>query len=232
MELVYKKDGFITKLFACLFLVMFIIMCLVGNKVFATDDSTFTLTDETGVSYVLPNWLKNYNFGFFSGKYNLYGDSYYPARSYGIFILDDGITDLYIQDYGSTSYFNVTNRPIVFYTSSGGIPSNNTYTINLTEQEAFDTYYKVDNSSSCQVPCSIFNDLSYGYSQFNVLNSDNEVVFQGAPQPTVLAGIVEQQEMKPLEEILTLLPIVMIVVVSFLALRKALATLFNFLRTS
>lgn len=41
MELVYKKDGFITKLFACLFIALFVVMCVVGNSVFASFDFTY-----------------------------------------------------------------------------------------------------------------------------------------------------------------------------------------------
>ena len=55
MELVYKKDGFITKLFACLFIAMFVVMCLVGNIVFATDYNT----DDDG--YILESSLAPYS---------------------------------------------------------------------------------------------------------------------------------------------------------------------------
>lgn len=74
-------------------------------------------------------------------------------------------------------------------------------------------------------------------SNHDVLDLNGNVVFPKAPQEEqvelTLLPVVEQVEMKGiLQEILEILPIVMIVVVFYLALRKALSLLFQLLHQS
>ncbi len=67
---------------------------------------------------------------------------------------------------------------------------------------------------------------------FDVKDPEGKVVFQKAPQLKggVLVPVVEKVEMnKVLEEILVILPVVIMTIVGLIGLRKALKTLFNFL---
>ena len=73
------------------------------------------------------------------------------------------------------------------------------------------------------------------YSNIDIKNKDDDVVFQGASQPVkgTLAKIVKAETMKnPLQEILGILPLTLVVVVSFLGLRKALTWLSTLLNQS
>ncbi len=73
------------------------------------------------------------------------------------------------------------------------------------------------------------------YSNVEIKDKDGNVVFQGASQPTrgTLAKVVKAETMKnPLQEILGILPLTLVVVVSFLGLRKALTWLSTLLKQS
>jgi len=74
----------------------------------------------------------------------------------------------------------------------------------------------------------------YMYSSIPIYaDGSKETIFFQEPPTVILAPVLRTVEMKEvLKEILGLIPIVMIVVVSYLALRKALQTLVIFLKTS
>lgn len=107
MELVYKKDGFIPKFFACFFIVMFVVMCLVGNSVFAS----FNFIGSDNNNYNLPD---------------------FPNVEYNNFIICDSVDGSYINLFLLSSNDNVlldynTNTNVSFAYRSGyryKIPSN------------------------------------------------------------------------------------------------------------
>ena len=75
------------------------------------------------------------------------------------------------------------------------------------------------------------------YSSIDLKNNNNEVVFQGAPQvkvaETILVPVVEQVEMnKVTQEIVDILPVILITLVSIIAIWKAVNYLRNVLKTS
>ena len=75
------------------------------------------------------------------------------------------------------------------------------------------------------------------YSTFDLKDNNGNVVFQGAPQEQAqeltLVPIVEQAEMeKTMAEILGILPLVVSLLVSIIAIRKAISFLRNVLKTS
>lgn len=82
---------------------------------------------------------------------------------------------------------------------------------------------------------SISGVKSYFYAEFTVKNSSGEVVepFFLVP-PATLEEVLkaEKTEVKTMQEILGVLPLIIVVVVSFLGLRKALRMLETFLRRS
>lgn len=224
MELVYKKDGFITKLFACLFIVMFFVMCVVGNFVFGVSiNNPFSITDFKGDVWTFTNCsdLNQDNVDKYDSYIVLdYSNTNRPLFSLYFFNSDD----VYYNTDDEFLYYkdSITYSSFSFW----GDYDINTHSISCSN-------FNIDSNASG----GSGKFTSIPYDKILICTSDlkdynGNVVFQKAPHLSLLAGIVEQQEMKPLEEILTLLPIVMIVVVSFLALRKALAVLFNFLRTS
>ena len=93
--------------------------------------------------------------------------------------------------------------------------------------------YSGENASFySQLNISSSDFFGFHDANFNVLDESNNILFQGASQPAetqvVLAEIVENQETnKVMEEIMGILPIVIVVIVSLIAIRKAIA----FLRT-
>lgn len=104
MELVYKKDGFINKLFACLFIAMFIVMFLVGSNVFA-----FSYHDKTIDNNInFPDWIKKYNYYFFTSKAS---DGFYDFQMFCY------TGDCYLKDLGSR-YGIYLNNNSKYYTFS------------------------------------------------------------------------------------------------------------------
>lgn len=221
MKLVYKKDGFINKFFTCLLLSIFLIMFLIGSSVFAAD-----IFDSDNNTYTVPELLDDYYY--FCIK---------VSSSNGSTTWLCGVSDTPVT---VSSFSQNSSKYIIsfFATNNGRIRFFNTYS---NPQYFFDLINSLGNigpQCNFEVESSSTPTITSFLTNYNILSNEdnNTVVFQAPPQQVegdkVLAPIVEGKEMKPLEEILTLLPIVMIVVVSYLALRKALATLFNFLRTS
>lgn len=94
------------------------------------------------------------------------------------------------------------------------------------------------NNLSAGSSISISGVNSYFYSEFTIKNNSGEVVepfFQLAPQSTLgLMEILEQEkeQAKTMKEIVAILPLIIVVVVSLVGLRKALRMLLNILKTS
>lgn len=209
MEQVYKRKDFIVKFFACLFIVIFLVFTFIGSKVFASsniviNDKNILLNDEL-------SQFPYYIFVFKDGEFSFFASN-------GEFIFDNGLKT-----------FN--GQSLDFYYSSS-LPFN---------ENGFNSFSKYSINDLSKYNTVIFSSSQFGsnginikYSSFDLKDNSGNVVFQAPPQEKdkVLAPIVEGEEMKPLQEILQILPIVMIVVVGYLALRKGLATLFRFLRTS
>lgn len=78
---------------------------------------------------------------------------------------------------------------------------------------------------------STYFDLgSFMYSNTDIKDVDGSLVFQGAPQATHLAQIVEQAKPeKTMEEIVGILPVVLITLVSLIALWKGLQAILRIL---
>lgn len=165
------------------------------------------------------------------------------GRTFGSYYVFTSIDNTVINDtsckyalfYMGSSYWNVylNNSTISFFSRKGGT------------QSLFVCYY---DSSLNFVDCKTFSADFMQYITFVdvpdyfkadvticVSSSDSTVVepfFQSAP--SVLYQVMEQEKMekKTIQEILGLLPLILVVVVSFLGLRKALQMLLSFLRRS
>lgn len=219
MEHVYKRKDFIVKLFACLLIAVFLFFTFIGSRVFASTE-TFSVNN---MPLIIDFDNKTATF---NGE-SVFTDS--NIWNYNMtFILIDNI-DLRILLYdGELSYYN----------------SNFHY-----ENEFYYHTQRYNNSGFCYLFPRNLSDFTLSSNSLNqysgnldyaifttadIKDKDGNVVFQAPPQEQdkVLAPIVEGEEIKPLQEILQILPIVMIVVVGYLALRKGLAILFRFLRIS
>lgn len=207
MKLVYKKDGFVTKLFACLFFAIFVVMCVIGNSVFAY---TFTDTQQFCIDDAISR---------FESSYSVVGN-----------IL------LVVSDENGNTYVGVSDDSDV--TSLEILTSNNPKNFRVNPSQHSLWFYRYNNTTFVdRAPYgdNVYNILisnsQFSYSPYDIIDyPSGDVVFQNAPQPTLLAGIVEQQEMKPLVEILQILPVVILVVVGLIAIRKAIQWIMTTMR--
>lgn len=110
--------------------------------------------------------------------------------------------------------------------------------VSISNTAAF--YYLENNEwvyQNSYYSCSVSN-CTFLYSTLDIYDGSDNLLFQRASQPTVetqgtLAKIVEEQETeKVMEEILGILPIVIVVIVSLIAIRKAIAFLVGLLHRS
>lgn len=213
---------FKNKLFLVLFASLFAI-CLFNSKCFASFDFTYDNTE-----YSLPDFPVQF----------ASSDMFFIVRS-------SSNTNYYISCFVTYNYSQNNGQPYTiddfkfYFDSSNYVRCK----VHLLESDSWkdggsNVYYTRTNMSEWQFNGGSFNIDGYEflYSSANIYESENSdtVVFQGARQPmeetpqVVLAEIVEHQETnKVMEEILGILPIVIVVIVSLIAIRKAIA----FLRT-
>lgn len=135
------------------------------------------------------------------------------------------------------------NQYVVYYCSvpfladsrGGYWPSDNKnyyQTVYNYSSKTYGSSQSVDASESTHWGVSSANNI---YSSHDVLDSSGNVVFQKASQPVqgTLAKIVEKQETnKVMEEILGILPVIIVVLVGLIAIRKAIAFLAHLLHQS
>ena len=160
------------------------------------------------------------DFEFISSDGNTYtiGDLPFDTETYPYYIILD--------ESGSNRYKIIFSRvPFIANSSNGRVwTSNNSSCSNIL-------YFKNSNSYN--------NSYGTSYTSHDILDSNGNVVFQVARQPVeetsqvVLAEIVENQEAnKVMEEILGILPVIIIVLVSLIGLRKSFSFLKNLLKQS
>lgn len=215
MEQVYKRNDFIVKLFACLFIAIFLVFTFIGSKVFADYD---IIIDNN--SYILPDKATYY--------------SYYDSVSAGqnnvlwLYNFDDNNNIKFVAFFSSGDFYIYEENNKKYYCCSSS------YTQLPYDYDSHKFTNRINGSSGDVSVNNLSNYSGIAFCSNDVYDTDGSLVFPIPPQEQdkVLAPIVEGEEMKPLQEILQILPIVMIVVVGYLALRKGLATLFRFLRTS
>ena len=221
MEQVYKKTGILFKLLPCLLATLIAFMTLYGSFVYAVDenfDVTFTSNIFNHDVYcIIPNELKsNYQYMFFDTYTELSGGSLKNV--------------LY-------AYFSNSN----FYISSSG----NNYFLGTLDGSAFYRYYIVKDSNSDNYIYNLSNFTANGSSTFSTLNSGSSfsinniysnadiydsssgenVLFQAPPHQ--VEGIIAEQTQgvqmdKTLQEILGILPVVLVVIVGLIAIRKGI----------
>ena len=195
MFLLKNKISFIFLIFIA-FIAIFSAKCFASFDFTTDDDVSHSISD-------LPFNIEEYPYFFIMVQ---------PVNDYYLYYITFS-SNPFIANASGTSIWNTSSHHRVSfnYSNSGGYGS----VIDESAAREGNGSYSVNNS------------YSYFYSH-DVLDSDGNVVFQKASQPTVdtqgtLAKIVEEQETeKVMEEIVGILPIVIVVIVSLIAIRKAI----------
>ena len=229
-----------------MFLMAFLFLVAINSSCFAFDD-VIDIETSNGT----------FNFSIEEIKSNLTTDNleYFNSNNFqDYFIIDwsNGIDIVFVESDCQLGVFeNDSNNRTYFYSDK----RINTLEVKANYSSSRDFYYDVtydpyakgfqhyitNNSSSYSFLTSssiVYSTLDiYNVSSFNdgVAVLSDEVVFQGARPQQVgqLAQIITAETMdNPLQEIMGIIPIIMIVLVGFLGLRKALALLFRILRRS
>lgn len=203
MELcAFKRNNFIlNKLLLCLLISMFAFMCLYGSNVYASNDYQFTYNDtniivDSDVLSLYPYFL----------LVNI--DSNNPNAFY-FFVSEQPIT------------YSVGNDDCyIFYFTGKYLCKSSTISPN-SDLSYILTFDNLEGSSESSATRYFSNGFSIIQANHNIYDSNGVLVFQVAPQVT-LAPIVEHQEMKPLQEILVILPVVIVVLVGLIAIRKGI----------
>lgn len=231
----FKRNNFILyKLIPCLIITMFSIMCLYGSKVYASVDvdnlqnTTFhSSTWDLDYTVVLPNDLNNYSYFtlFTRNDDNSYRSLYLLLSNSPIVATNTYLTDYQSNQISFTniekyyncvhnSYNKLYNSSIFDFTQSSTNGYNVT-TSNVQNNISF-TYFK----SSTATNVSDF----FSYSNFDILDEYGNLVFQAPSQTqTIVASQVGEVEMnKTLQEILGILPVVVVVLVGLIAIRKGI----------
>ena len=221
MELyAFKKNNFIlNKLLPCLLITMFAFMCLYGSSVFAVSPTVLTYNQESHY-FTYNNQEYTINDDIFTMPFLLFFET--SGERFTTLSILASSEPFYFASSGD-DYYNVrnsVNTTFYFETFDYRYPS---ILQGLTTKTLSD-YSNSSSDTGLYVGGFQLTSDSILFLNFDIydFNNQDELVFQGAPQPTLLAGIVEQQEMKPLQEILGILPVVIVVLVSLIAIRKGI----------
>lgn len=207
MEQVYKKTGILFKLLPCLLATIIAFMTLYGSFVYGftveNDSETIELPEINDI-------VKDYNYYFI-----MYNQKFSPFCYY-----------LYL-----------SNTP--FYVSSELTESNEHYTFRWVRNNGSYSSYSFNPSSdtdwvfantSSYNPVDSFSSKYQPllYNNYDILDEESNVVFQAPTQEVGTQGIIAEQTQgvqmdKTLQEILGILPVVLVVIVALIAIRKGIA---------
>lgn len=196
------------KKFLFIFTLILVTILSIPLKSFCATDSTIDTT--TGFSEEQVKVIK--------GIYKQYSSNYdsYVCREHG------GVICIYLYNYSSDLFFYV----------SGGIL--------YSSIECSPYYVEFDNEGNIERELQGTYNQVYAYADGKPNIYSNRDVYASASKdmlffqvPPLLAPVVEKMKMKiTLQEVVQLLPTILVVVVSFLGLRKALQVLSRILRQS
>ena len=216
------------KIIPIILLMLVIFTFVMSTSVFALSDIvTFdaSLGDKKAIYNIeLNDTLKNYKYIY------MFSDSRFNDDWFGLtsIITND---ELIITDYsGGMLYFDFKdgeNHPCYYFSSNGSyfanFTKNNDYTMTI-----YGSRFSSNNSLPKKYCTCTKIDNNYAlYSNTELKNKNGDVVFQVAPQVEELTSTIaiSTDYSMVLMEILGILPIVLVVVIGLLALRKAIQLL-------
>lgn len=120
------------------------------------------------------------------------------------------------------------------YISGGYIKTKEEVSLEIYRLNSEQTDWVYHSSYILKVNSNFSGSSTLRYSTFDIKDTDGNVVFQGAPQaPGITKALVEQANqvgMNPLLQIKTILPIILITLVSLIAFWKGLQMVSQILR--
>ena len=204
MELcAFKRNNFILyKLIPCLLIIMFAVMCLYGSKVYASN----TFVSVEGNTFVLPDFPTDFEYNY----YIAFKKTSNNVEYYYLALLND------YED--NTNYVQISSDGSLRFLSSN---NNKMYRCKTTDSSF--SFYEVLSSKYGSYCGYSFDELIS--TQVNIYSAvDYSLVFQAPSQTqTIVASQVGEVEMnKTLQEILGILPVVIVVLVGLIAIRKGI----------
>ena len=219
MELcAFKRNNFILyKLIPCLIITMFAIMCLYGSRVYASDNSYYTRVpynfNDTEKYLTLDNSFNDYKyvFAYIATDSKTYTLKIVASNTSPLRFDYNHYNDLQLICDGDVHSLNASGSDI------SRISNGLTLAINdLTENQRWVNIHTETDKNHF-----------YYFSNYDILDNNGNVVFQAPPQVQETQAIIAEQvgevEMnKTLQEILGILPVVIVVLVGLIAIRKGI----------
>lgn len=190
-----------------IFLLVLMFLLLICTSCFAST----TYTDVNGIVHTLPDLPDDVGSNPYlvsrCEKYNNYALLYTKDTNFSKFVYD------------------TSNNSFAPCDSSG----KQCEYIYLAETDSLDnpTKWNIRGSWGLLQPASSHYII---YSNHDIYNTDGTIFFHPAPQGIVAQQVEEVEMSQALQEILGILPLILVVVVSLVGLRKALQMLFNSLK--
>lgn len=210
-----QMKNFFSKYKVKILLIIFftLLLVLLNNNVFATDD-IISYTDRFGNTSSIVNCPLDTQYGF------LIKDGY-------MFVLMDENSYFYMTSWGGSSSSMFVSGICKCLTLS-----NNNTVIDSIGDQGTGRFAVLNEVKYCSV--DIYKEKTK--TGIALAGSANffPVAPEEVPEATTLLEVLEQEQKEKaiMREIVGLLPVILSVLVSLIALRKALKTLFNFLRIS
>lgn len=242
MEQVYKKTGILFKLLPCLLATLIAFMTLYGSFVYASSDVSifdgYSVSYSDGsfsvykndVNYTLSNSISSYDYILL-----------FYAPSYNEMTIAFSNTELSL----SKRWNEYMNNHAGGWSYNLKVSSGSFYYKNFSPStiSKFATF-TVSDCSSCSSSLSyqtIEEDYiilsTHDIYCFNTSDSTNSLVFQAPTQEVGSQGIIAEQTQgvqmdKTLQEILGILPVVLVVILGLIAIRKGIVMIKAFLKKS
>ena len=197
-----------------IFILLFIILSVLSLNVFAADGNKYYsyCTYKEGVIEVPEQLLDS-----------IYSSSKYNSGDFHILVIPNDLTPFKVL-FIPVDSFNYCYKNGDFYTFDNTIATVDVYECSSTSIDDKMGTYNILNES-------IFGNALY--STFNIYTDENLSDFFLKPPLRTLTPVVQEESLQGiLNQVLGILPIVMLILVGLIGLRKGLALLFRFLRQS
>lgn len=177
---------------------------IISSSFFASNVFAYDVIDKNENTYTIPDYFENYKYIFLN------------STSYGQYIYYSN-TPFYIKQIDNSIYCCLSNSGSIYKIGSG-ISINalfNDYSIEYIESSCRDSFTSNLLVYSGKTIQALLSDMVFSVN-VNVLDSDDNVVFQGAPRPVEQVTIPEITQVAEIPQVITqvmkiLIPIGLIV---------------------